>query len=127
MKKKLKKGGIIYTGIGPLYNSFYGDHKLTKSILPWGHVILPDTVLIRRINRTNRKKNLKLIKKIQDLGLNKLSFAEYKRIIYNSGLEVKYFRINHGNPLLRIFSLFRRIPFLEEYFTYNIYFILRKK
>jgi 2-polyprenyl-3-methyl-5-hydroxy-6-metoxy-1,4-benzoquinol methylase len=39
MNKRLKQGGLIFTGFGLLYNDFYCDHKRTKSIIPWGHLM----------------------------------------------------------------------------------------
>jgi len=112
MKKRLRKGGKIYIGIGPLYNSPYGDHKRTKAFIPWGHLIFPETFLLRRLNKHRQEK----ITSIYELGLNKLSLAEYKTLFYNSGLHVSYFRVNVNNPISRLFSLIRRVPFLEEFF-----------
>ena len=43
MKKRLKPGGNIYTGFGPLYNSPNGPH-MEKIIIPWGHLIFPDVI-----------------------------------------------------------------------------------
>lgn len=123
MKKRLRKGGKIYIGIGPLYNSPYGDHKRTKAFIPWGHLIFPETFLLRRLNKHRREK----ITSIYELGLNKLSLAEYKTLFYNSGLHVSYFRVNvSNNPISRLFSLIRRVPFLEEFFSHNLYCILEK-
>lgn len=124
MKKRLKVGGKMYIGFGPLYNSPYGDHKLTRAFLPWGHLIFPESFLIKRLNKHCHKK----IASIYDLGLNKLSLAEFKRLFYTSGLYVLYFRVNvSNNPISRLFSLIRRIPFLEEYFSHNLYCILEKR
>lgn len=124
MKKKLKVGGKMYIGFGPLYNSPYGDHKQTRAFLPWGHVIFPESVLIKRLNKHRHKK----ITSIYDLGLNKLSLAEFKALFYTSGLRVLYFHVNvSNNSLAKIFNLIRRIPFLEEYFSYNVYCILEKQ
>ena len=122
LKKRLKVGGKMYIGFGPLYNSPYGDHGLTR--LPWGHLIFPESFLIERLNKQRQKK----ITRIYDLGLNKLSLAEFKTLFYTSGLHVSYFRVNaSNNSLAKVFKLIRRIPFLEEYFSYNLYCILEKQ
>ena len=124
MKKRLKIGGKMYIGFGPLYNSPYGDHSLTKALLPWGHLIVPEAFLIKRLNKHSNKK----ITSIYDLGLNKLSFDQFKNLFYTSELRVIYFHVNvSSNPISRLFSLIRRIPFLEEYFTHNVYCILEKQ
>ncbi|MDR1055786.1 MAG: class I SAM-dependent methyltransferase, partial [Prevotellaceae bacterium] len=77
MKLRLKPGGIIYTGFGPLYNDFYGDHKRTKCGIPWGHVICSDERIIKRLNRQSIGQS---ITSIYDLGLNKLSLSDYRKI-----------------------------------------------
>jgi len=124
MKNRLKPGGRMYIGFGPLYNSPYGDHGRTKVLLPWGHLIFPERFLIKLVNKNRDKK----ITNISELGLNKLSLAQYREIFYNSGLRVTYFRINVSRNLMsKLFSLIKRIPFLEEYFSHNIYCILENR
>jgi 2-polyprenyl-3-methyl-5-hydroxy-6-metoxy-1,4-benzoquinol methylase len=41
IKQRLRLDGFLYVGFGPLYNDFYGDHRRTKRIVPWGHVLFP--------------------------------------------------------------------------------------
>lgn len=123
MSKRLKKGGRIYIGFAPLYNSPFGDHKRTEAFIPWGHLIIPESILLKRISRKRGKK----IEFIKDLGLNKLSLKEYRKLFDNSGLSIIYFQVNCGNnPIMKLFSLLRKIPGLEELFSYNIYCILQK-
>ena len=122
LKKRLKVGGKMYIGFGPLYNSPYGDHKLTKAFLPWGHLIFPESVLIKRLNKNLHKELASISEEF-----NKLSLAEFRTLFYTSGLHVSYFRVNaSNNSLAKVFNLIRRIPFLEEYFSYNLYCILEK-
>lgn len=122
MKRRLKLDGIIYTGFGPLYNSPFGDHGRTKAIIPWGHLLIKESVLINRLNRNRKNK----INSIYNLGLNKMSLANYQRVFQESGLSIIYFRINQSSNIIsKLFSIIRRIPFLEEYFSHNIYCILK--
>jgi SAM-dependent methyltransferase len=127
MKKRLKPGGVIYTGFGPLYKDFYGDHKRTKCGFPWGHVLYSDEKIIKRLNEKRELSNQ--ITSIYDLGLNKLSLADYRRIFQNSGLKIVTFKVNVSNNLiLRLFSIISFIfPFLKEYFAHNIYAVLKKE
>ena len=123
MNKILKPGGKVFSGFAPLYNSYFGDHKRTRAILPWFHLIIPESILIRRLNR-NRSEQ---IKRIEDLGLNKNSLKDYKRIFSDSPLSINTFKVNcSDNAILRIFRLIRKIPVLKEYFSHNIYCILEK-
>jgi 2-polyprenyl-3-methyl-5-hydroxy-6-metoxy-1,4-benzoquinol methylase len=124
MKRRLRHHGRIYAGFAPLYNSVRGDHGRLRTPLPWGHVLLPETLLLRRLNKRRQNK----VASVHDLGLNKLSLEEYRTLIYTSGLYVSYFRVNVSrHPVSRLFSLIRRIPLLEEYFTHNLYCILENR
>jgi SAM-dependent methyltransferase len=124
-KKRLKQNGKIIFGFGPLYYSPYGDHEWTKAIIPWGHLILPESFLLKRVNK-HSKKNVCCITEIKD-GLNKLSLKEYKNIFFNCGLQVLLFKVNQGKSIIKkICNCLRKIPFLEEFFSLNIYCILRK-
>ncbi len=124
MKDKLLIGGKIVTGFGPLYNSPWGDHNRLKHKLPWFHLIIPQKILINRINNTEKKN----IINIQDLGLNGYSLKEFKKIFYNvEGMKVIDFRTNVSEKKsMRIFVALSKLPLLKEYFTYNIYCILEK-
>ncbi len=120
---KLKLQGKAYIGIGPLYNSPYGDHGRTKAILPWGHLIFPESFLLKRINR-HRNVN---IKSIYELGLNKYSLADYRKRFYKSKLTVLLFQVNASHSFKsRLFSSLRYISLLEEYISHNLYCILQK-
>lgn len=123
MKKRLTPGGKMYIGFGPLYRSPYGDHGQTKALLPWGHLIFPESFLLKRLN----KDRLEKVSSIHELGLNKLSLTEYKTLFFNSGLQITYFHANVSkNPILKLFSLIGAVSFLKEYFSYNLYCILEK-
>ena len=119
----LKKNGRAYVGFGPLYNSYNGDHGRTQLKLPWMHVILPESYIINRYNIKNKDQ----INRIEDLGLSKYSFNEYKEIFKNSKFETVFFVTNQSDhPVSGIFNFLSKFKFLKEYFTYNIYCILKK-
>ena len=119
----LKKDGKAFVGFGPLYNFYNGDHGRTEAILPWFHIIIPEKMLINRLN----KKYKKNIEKIEDLGLSKYSFKDYIRFFKGSKFEITYFKTNFSDhPLSIIFNLLSKIKVFEEYCTYNIYSILKK-
>lgn len=119
----LNDDGKAYIGFGPLYNSFNGDHGRTQLKVPWMHVILSEKIIINRYN----KKNSNQIDKIEDLGLSKYSFKDYKKIFSESKFNIDYFITNQSDhPVGKVFNILSKINFLEEYFTFNIYCILRK-
>lgn len=133
MKRCLAPGGRIYAGFGPLYNSPFGHHGRVITFLPWrqfpwGHLLESERRILARMNRRRAAGESIFcyddgpITSIRDLGLNMNSLADYRRIIAESGLNVASFRMNQSTSLLsKFFSIVRRVPFLEEYFTHNIY------
>ncbi len=121
---RLKPGGQLYAGFGPLYNSPKGDHGAFKLRMPWGHLIIPEHKLIAKLNESRRDCP---IQSVHDLGLNKLSLADYKSIFRDSGLETVEFRTNCNPRLLsRIMTLLAKIGPLEEYCTHAVFCVLRK-
>jgi len=135
MRKRLKPGGRVYAGFGPLYTSPYGDHDRRREILkpwgvwgrlcalvPWGHLFM-ESILIDVNNRYREKKASSLY----DLGLNKMSVSDYRRVFHESGLSVTDLRVNQSRGLRsKALSLFARIPFLEDYCIHNVYAILEE-
>lgn len=124
MKDRLKPGGQVFIGFGPLWNSPYGDHRRTKMRLPWGHVMVNEDFLVNRVNRLGGYCGSQ-VSSIHDIGLNKFSLADYRRMFNESGLKTVFFKVNHSTrPISRLFSSLRKVPLLEEYFSHNIYCIL---
>lgn len=124
MGRRLRIGGILYAGFGPLYNSPLGDHRFSGTRVPWAHLLFNEERLLRRVNRQRSEK----ISSLHDLGLNRMSLADYKRTFRESGLDIVFFRVNQSeHAIAKLFSLLRRIPPLEEYFSYNIYCLLQRK
>lgn len=125
MECRLKSGGRIYVGFGPLYNSPFGDHRRTGlPKLPWAHVVVPERQIVRRLRAQGRTD----VNSIHDLGLNGLSLAQYQAIFRESGLRIARFGVNVSrSPISMLFCCLRRIPPLNEYFSHNIYCVLEKR
>ena len=84
---------------------------------------MPNKFLINRANKTRDKK----IQSIEQLGLNTYSLKKYREIFNNSDFEIVYFQTNRTSNKLAIpFKILSKINFLEEYFTFNIFIILKK-
>lgn len=124
MRDKLKVGGKIVTGFGPLYNSPWGDHNRLRHKLPWTHLIFGERHYINKLNESREEK----VQGIYDLGLNGYSLKEYINMFNNvEGMVVTDFRTNVSDKLsMKLFNLLSRLPFMREYFTYNIYCVLER-
>lgn len=119
----LTDGGKAYIGFGPLYNAYNGDHGRAQLKVPWMHVILSEKIIVKRYNKKNNNK----INRIEDLGLSKYSFKDYKKIFNDSKFDIDYFITNQSDHLVgKFFNILSKINFLEEYLTFNIYCILKK-
>jgi len=124
IKLRLRPGGRLYAGFGPLWHSPFGDHGRTEIAAPWGHVVLPERYLISRLNRRHRTQ----LNSIHDLGLNKLALADYMRLLRQSGFKIITLKVNVStHPMSRLFSWPHRLPLLREYFAHNIYCILENE
>lgn len=130
MRDRVAPGGRIYIGFGPLYRGPFGDHRWTRLRVPWAHLVVPERIVVERLNRWPDLLPSwapRHINSIHDLGLNKQSLADYERIIRSSGLSTVYFRTNAGtHPIVRLSSLLARLPPLGEYLTHNLYCILQR-
>ena len=127
MYVRMKSGARLYAAIGPLWNSPFGDHDTVKRLigvnLPWAHLILPQRWVLKATSRRIGRE----AHSYRDLGMNMLPLREYRRIAYNSGFEVEFYRPNNSrHPVMRLFGLVAHMPFLSEWFTGNLYWILRK-
>lgn len=124
MKNKLKIGGKIVAGFGPLYNSPMGHHTRFTYKFPFAHILFSQKYLIKKLN----KKNGTNFSNLSDLGLNGLSFKQYNEYLFNTeGLAVIDFRTNINERFVnKIMNILASFPLLNEYFTHNIYCVLQR-
>lgn len=124
IRRCLKPGGRLYAGFGPLYKSPNGYHLRKHFGLPWGHLLIPQSWHLALVNR-GRKKKIRSLCEVDML--NELSFADYEHFFLASNLDMVLFRVNQSEHIIsKIMTLLRRIPFLREYCTHNIYCIMEK-
>lgn len=135
MLSRLKPGGRIFAGFGPLYTSPYGDHDRRvrafarfgplgrlMTAMPWGHLVF-EPLMIREYARS-RGVNLETL---HDLCLNGLSYSDYRNAIDKAGLRVASARMNQGPTLpAHLLSLLSRIKPLEDYCVFNAYLVLER-
>ena len=123
MKKRLRAGGRIYAGFGPLWHAPHGDHFEARIYLPWGHLIVPESLIVKRWRKLKKP-----YRSLKDMGMNMMSLADYVRVFERCGLRIVSFRTNRSaNPMAKVLSLLAVIPALREYCTFNIFCILEKE
>ncbi|MGZ8502730.1 MAG: methyltransferase domain-containing protein, partial [Candidatus Limnocylindrales bacterium] len=118
----LRPGGSVWAGFGPLYRSPFGDHGLLGLHLPWAHLIVAPSPTAPRIEAGLGDRLSGTARE-----LNGLTFEEIAGILERCPLEVASLRVNvSSHPLMRLLSMMRRVPRLTEYFTVNVYAVLRR-
>lgn len=120
----LKPGGRLYVALGPLYESPFGDHGRLRAGFPWGHLLLPERVLIERLKRRFDVE----VARVEELGLNKYRLDDFRRVLERPGFERVLYRENASHSsAMRVFSALKRVPWLERFVTFNIYCVLERK
>lgn len=125
MKQYLQKEGIMVIGFGPLWKSPYGGHISYMTKVPWAHLIFPESVIMAERKRFRPNEDARSFEQIVG-GLNKMTFTRYLNIVKESDLEILYFKTNVSpGKLIILLNVLRRIPFCREFFTVNLYSVLR--
>jgi SAM-dependent methyltransferase len=129
---KLKPGGEMLLGFGPLWHSPFGDHGITRGMtrgvsVPWLHLLLGDRRVLSQLNRKRARDGAPPYGSLQEAGFNQLPIHEMEDIIRSSGLEIASFQINLSeNPVARAVAAIPIPDRLSKYFTRTVYCRLRR-
>lgn len=123
--ERLEENGLLIAGFSPLYFSPFGDHGRYLGwhrSVPWLPVILPEPLLFRLSSHIRKIQ----VRSAADVGLNKLTPAQFRNIVSDQGWIPVVLEYNKGERLgMPLMRQLRKIPFLEKFFTVNIYAHLR--
>jgi len=124
MWDRLRPGGKVYAGFGPLYHSPFGDHGRTRLRVPWAHVVVPERWIVARLNRSRRN----AIRSIQDLGLNMHRLSHFRKMFQAAGFRITFFRVNQSRRvLMRLGRITARVlPPLADLLAHNLYCVLER-
>jgi 2-polyprenyl-3-methyl-5-hydroxy-6-metoxy-1,4-benzoquinol methylase len=132
IRERMNLQGRIHTAFGPLYYSPFGDHNWTETFLPWGHILIPEEKIVKRLN----KKHNSQITSIRELGdgLNQLTPEEFSRILRLTNLRIVDYKENvipqdasfKKKIATKIMGQLKHINQLSKYLTFNISCILEK-
>jgi SAM-dependent methyltransferase len=126
---RLRPGGTLAIGFGPLWNSPYGGHIRHMTWLPWAHLLFPERVIMAEQNRfyppelQNRMGN-----SFKEYGLNRMSLKRFLAMMESTGLTREYFAVNAHETLwkAKLLRAPRLLPGGREFLTFNRYGIWRK-
>lgn len=131
MKTFLKPGGILFFGFPPWYMPFGGHQQMCHSRiskLPWIH-LLP-RALYRWILK-KKKEPVDALMEIRDTGI---SIERFEQVARRKGYRILYKRHYLLNPIYewkfgwkprKQFFLIRIIPFVRNFWTTCVYYILQ--
>lgn len=123
--KKLKPGGSLILGFGPLWFSPFGDHGVSKKVLgftlPWLHLMLSEKTLLKGINKERSHLGQSPVLSIKDYGMNQMSFREIKEILFSLELKLEYFNINTTQSKARYLNFIPVPKILMNFWARTIY------
>ena len=125
MIKHLHKDGKIAIGFSPLWKSPYGGHITFMTKFPWAHLLFSESVIMSERQRFRPDENAETFEQVVG-GLNKMTLGRFLSILDKNKLELEYFKTNvSNNSVVKMFNIFSKVPLCKEYFTINLYCILR--
>jgi SAM-dependent methyltransferase len=121
MVRRVRPGGVLAMGFGPLWKAFDGGHMNYMTRMPWAHLLFPEDVIMAERRRFRPEEDASHFGEILG-GLNKMTLARFEAIMERSGLEPTFVKHNAGDhPAVRAMDKLARLRPLREYFTNNVY------
>ncbi|PYS08876.1 MAG: hypothetical protein DMG15_25570 [Acidobacteria bacterium] len=121
----LVDSGKVLIGFSPLWKSPYGGHIDYMTKVPWAHLLFPERIIMRERRHYRPHENARTFSEMRG-GLNKMTYAKFVETMRNSGYWIEFLDTNISDSKLRPFiSFLQRLPFCFEYFTKNLYAIVR--
>ena len=131
MKNFLKSDGIVFFGFPPWYMPFGGHQQICHSKisrLPYIH-LLPRSIYRWILKR--KKESVDELMEIRDTGI---SIERFEKICKKEGYDIFYKRHYLLNPIYewkfgwkakKQIGLIRAIPFVRDFFTTCVYYIIQ--
>jgi 2-polyprenyl-3-methyl-5-hydroxy-6-metoxy-1,4-benzoquinol methylase len=118
-------GGGLAIGFSPLWKSPKGGHIYYMTKLPWAHLIFSEQTIMAERKRFRPDEDAQSFAEVRG-GLNKMTFARFRRIMAATGLQPIYFATNVGDSrAVKAMRALARIRPLREYFIQSVYSIWR--
>ena len=93
--------------------------------LPWAHLLFRERIIMLERGRYRPDENSRTFAEMRG-GLNKMTYAKFLKTLRASGYQIDYLATNISETkLMPAVNLVRRLPFCFEYFTKNLYAIVR--
>ena len=137
LKEFLKEDGKIFFGFPPWYMPFGGHQQISSSkvlrALPWFH-LLPRFLYQSIIRFFGERERIE--EELLEIKATGISIERFERIVRDSGLRVRKRQFFFTNPIykykfgLRVMrqpAVLSYVPFLRNFYTTAVYYIIEKK
>jgi len=125
LRNYLTPEGRVIIGFSPLWKSPYGGHIGYMTRFPWAHLLFPERIIMLERRRYRPDESARTFAEMRG-GLNKMTYAKFLRTMRASGYQIEYLASNVSDSrLMPSVNMLRRLPFCFEYFTKNLYAIVR--
>lgn len=126
MTARVAFGGELAIGFSPLWKSPRGGHIYYMTKLPWAHLIFSEQTIMAERRRFRPDEDAASFAAVRG-GLNKMTYARFRRLMAATGFEPVYFATNVGDSrAVKAMRQLAKLRPLREYFTQSVYSIWRK-
>lgn len=120
---RLEPGGLLGTGFSPPWKAPFGGG--VDSRLPWAHLIFPEPVIFAEFRRVRSGNEARTF---DDIGVNRITLARFRRAMVESGLECVALETNVSDSrAVAVMRTLSRLKPVQEYFTQNVYGVWRRR
>lgn len=117
--------GRVLIGFSPLWKSPSGGHIGYMTRVPWAHLLFPERVIMRERRRYRPDEDAQTFAEMRG-GLNHMTYAKFLATIQASGYRIDALATNVSrHPARYAVNAIRHLPGCFEYFTKNLYAIVR--
>jgi 2-polyprenyl-3-methyl-5-hydroxy-6-metoxy-1,4-benzoquinol methylase len=125
MTKFVAPGGELAIGFSPLWKAPQGGHIYFMTKVPWAHLMFSEQTIMAERKRFRPDEDAETFAEVRG-GLNKMTYARFRKLMAETGFEPVYFETNVGDSrAVKTMRALAKVPLLREYFTQSVYSIWR--
>jgi hypothetical protein len=118
----LAPGGLLAIRFGPPWRSPFGGG--IDSRMPWAHLLVPEPIVFDDFRRRRRDS---AARSYEDIGVNRITMARFRRAVEATALECLRFDRNPGGGHARgALRWLAGRALLEEHLTHSVYGVWRR-
>jgi 2-polyprenyl-3-methyl-5-hydroxy-6-metoxy-1,4-benzoquinol methylase len=125
MTRFVKPGGELAIGFSPLWKSPQGGHIYFMTKVPWAHLMFSEQTIMAERKRFRPDEDAETFAEVRG-GLNKMTYARFRRLMAATGFQPVYLETNVGDSrAVKAMRELAKVRPLREYFIQSVYSIWR--